>query len=83
MTETLIPGFDHGQRAAFGKRPMTYAHRLLDTGLFEDGPLARQLERHPADLFDINVFHYDEDDRARMQTGAKGSRRGDELVPSF
>ena len=80
MTETLIPGFDHGQRAAFGKRPMTYAHRLLDTGLFEDGPLARQLERHPADLFDINVFHYDEDDRARMQTGAKGSRRGDELL---
>ena len=80
MTDRLIPAFDAARREAFGRTPVTYAHRLLDTGLFEDGPLARQLERHPADLFDINVFHYDADDQAMLQTGTKGRRGGAALL---
>ncbi|MBW8304190.1 MAG: hypothetical protein K0M78_09655, partial [Brevundimonas sp.] len=59
MTDRLIPAFDATQREAFGRAPVTYAHRLLETGLFEDESLARQLERHPAEMFDINIFHYD------------------------
>ena len=80
MTDRLIPAFDAGQRAAFGRTPMTYAHRLLDTGLFSDEALAAQLERHPAELFDINIFHYDADDQALLQTGTKGSRPGAALL---
>ena len=80
MTERLIPALDAEQRRDFGKTPLIYAHRLLDTGLFEDEALARQLERHPADLFDINVFHYDDNDQAMLQTGAKGRRGGDQLL---
>jgi len=76
----LIPCFDASQRAAFGRSPMTYQHRLLDEGLFEDDQLARQLERHPADLFDINIFHYDADDQAMLQTGSKGTRSGAALL---
>ena len=42
--------------------------------------LARQLERHPAELFDINIFHYDADDQAMLQTGTKGRRGGAALL---
>lgn len=80
MTDRLIPAFEAGQRADFGRKPITYAHRLLETGLFEDEALARQLERHPAELFDINIFHYDADDQAMLQTGTKGRRGGAALL---
>lgn len=80
MTDRLIPALDAQARAAFGRSPMTYAHRLVETGLFSDEALARQLERHPAELFDINVFHYGDDDQAMLQTGAKGRRGGDALL---
>ena len=68
------------QRTAFGRTPMTYAHRLLETGLFDDDQLARQLERHPAELFDINLFNYDADDQILLQTGTKGRRGGVALL---
>lgn len=80
MTDRLIADFTPQQRAAFGRAPMTWTHSLLDTGLFEDEALARQLERHPAELFDINVFHYDDNDQAMLQTGTKGRRGGDALL---
>ena len=80
MTDRLIPAFDAAQRDAFGRAPLTYSHRLLETGLFEDEALARQLERHPAELFDINIFSYGEDDQALLQTGTKGRRGGAALL---
>lgn len=80
MSDRLIPPFGDVRRHDFNRKPVTFMHRLLDTGLFSDEALAEQLERHPADLFDINVFHYDEDGRARLQTGVKGRRPGDELL---
>ena len=80
MTDRLIPALDAGQRAAFGRAPMTYQHRLLETGLFDDENLARQLERHPAELFDINLFNYDDDDQILLQTGTKGRRGGTALL---
>ena len=80
MTDQLIPTFDAARREAFGRAPLTYSHRLLETGLFEDDQLARQLERHPAELFDINIFSYGEDDQALLQTGSKGRRGGAALL---
>ncbi|MDY6925187.1 MAG: transcriptional regulator [Pseudomonadota bacterium] len=80
MTDHLIPAFDAAAREAFGRAPLTYGHRLLETGLFGDEALARQLERHPAGLFDINIFHYDADDQAMLQTGTKGRRGGAALL---
>ena len=80
MTDQLIPTFDAARREAFGRAPLTYSHRLLEAGLFEDDQLARQLERHPAELFDINIFSYGEDDQALLQTGSKGRRGGAALL---
>jgi len=80
MIDRLIPELDAGQRAAFGRTPMTYAHNLVETGLFADDRLAAQLERHPAELFDINLFSYDADDQVLLQTGTKGDRPGAALL---
>lgn len=80
MSRSLIQPFDDGQRRDFNRRPTTFAHGLVETGLFSDAALAEQLERHPPELFDINVFHYDQDGRASLQTGAKGRHPGDALL---
>lgn len=77
---SLIPDWTPEQKADFGRRPMTYAHRLGETGLFSDEALARQLERHPAELFDINVFDFDDEAQATLRTGAKGRRGGEDLL---
>lgn len=80
MTRQHVEPLSPQQSRDFGRRPTLYSHRLVETGLFEDEALAEQLERHPADLFDINVFHYDDQGRAQLQTGVKGRRRGAELL---
>lgn len=80
MSAGLIHFSDEQSRRDFNRKPVAFSHSLLDTDLFTDAALAEQLERHPAELFDINVFHYDEEGRARLQTGAKGRRPGDELL---
>lgn len=80
MSEPLIPIWSEDQVAAFDRTPMTYRHRLLETGLFEDDALARQLERHPEELCDINLFDYDEQGQAILRTGTKGRRDGPALL---
>ncbi|MBN8553631.1 MAG: transcriptional regulator [Caulobacterales bacterium] len=80
MNQNLIHPFDDAARRDFNRKPVAFTHSLAETGLFSDEALAEQLDRHPADLFDINVFHYDDDGRARLQTGTKGRRPGDELL---
>jgi hypothetical protein len=59
---------------------MTFAHRLLDTGLFDDAALADALDRHPADLYDINLFDFDADGQHVMRTGARGATSGAEIL---
>lgn len=76
----LIPAWSPDQIAAFGRAPVAYRHSLLDTGLFDDDALARQLERHPAELFDINLFDFDDGGQASLRTGRKGDRDGHELL---
>src|SRR5690606_18332618 len=81
MTSTpLIPAWSPDQISAFGREPVAYRHALLETGLFEDDALARQLERHPAELFDINLFDFDDAGQASLRTGRKGDRDGHALL---
>lgn len=77
---TLIPAWSADQIAAFGRAPVAYRHGLLETGLFDDDALARQLERHPAELFDINLFDFDDAGQVSMRTGRKGDRDGQALL---
>lgn len=48
--------------------------------LFDDERLAALLDRHPAELYDINLFTFDADGRHTMTTGTRGRRPGAELL---
>lgn len=77
---TLIPTWDARQKAEFARTPMTFAHRLGETGLFDDDRLAEVLDRYPAELFDINLFEFDEAGEVRMRTGVRGRLPGREVL---
>ena len=49
-----------------------HAHGLVDQGFASDEALADLLDRYPAELFDINLYDYDEDGTSRLRTGARG-----------
>lgn len=68
------------QTADFRKAPMTFEHDLLDSGLFEDAALASLLDRHPVELYDINLFDFDADGQHTMKTGARGRLPGAEVL---
>lgn len=76
----LIAPFSPDQRDAFGKAPVTFEHGLLDTGLFDDAALARLLDVYPAELYDINLFDFDDAGQATMRTGARGRLSGDKVL---
>ncbi|MDP3173116.1 MAG: transcriptional regulator [Phenylobacterium sp.] len=82
MTQThdLIPAWTPAQAKAFRKAPVKFAHRMAESGLFEDDALADLLDRYPAELFDINLFDFDEDGQMRMRTGARGDLPGKEIL---
>src|SRR5690606_33517309 len=64
----LIAPFSADQTRDFGTAPMSFRHRLAETGLFEDEALAELLDRYPAELYDINLFDFDAHGQARMRT---------------
>ena len=78
--DRLIPAWSAEQKRDFRKAPITFAHRLAQTGLFEDAPLAELLDRYPADLYDINLFDYDEEGQATMRTGVRGRLPGEKVL---
>jgi hypothetical protein len=59
---------------------MTFSHRLLESGLFDDAALARALDDHPADLYDINIFDFDAEGQHVMRTGARGAVSGEQVL---
>ncbi len=77
---SLVADWSADQKAAFGKTPITFRHGLADTGLFDDEPLARLLDVYPAELYDINLFDFDDDGQATMRTGARGRLPGREVL---
>lgn len=76
----LIPAWTPEQVGAFRQAPTTFAHRLAQTGLFEDAALARLLDRYPAELYDINLFDFEADGQMRMRTGVRGRLPGAEVL---
>ncbi len=80
MPQILIPDWSSAQERAFRRSPMTFAHRLRDTGLVEDEALAKLLDDYPAELYDINLFDFDNDGRMTLRTGARGRLPGDEVL---
>jgi hypothetical protein len=76
MSSALVPKWSPEQRAAFGKRPLTFAHRLGETGLFSDEALAEALDRCPPELYDINLFEFDAEGQHVMTTGTRGKLAG-------
>lgn len=78
---TLLAGaWDAGRKAAFGRAPVTFGHRLAETGLFDDDALAALLDAYPADLFDINLFDLRADGQMTMRTGVRGRQSGAEVL---
>ncbi|MBN9319770.1 MAG: hypothetical protein J0I28_08820, partial [Caulobacterales bacterium] len=78
--DRLIPYWDDATRSDFRARPVTFRHRLRETGLFEDAPLAALLDRYPAELYDINLFDFDDEGQVTMRTGVRGRMPGDEIL---
>lgn len=80
MSNLLIPAWDDRQKAEFAKTPMTFQHRLAETGLFDDEALAGVLDRYPAELFDINLFDFDAEGQMQMRTGERGRLPGKDIL---
>lgn len=60
-----------------------HAHGLTAAGLAEDGVLAAVLDRYPPDLFDINLYDFDDAGQASLRTGARGRLSGTELLEAI
>lgn len=80
LDANLVPAWTADQCAQFRKAPMTFAHRLAETGLFEDEALAALLDRYPDELFDINIYDFDDEGQARLRTGVRGRLPGDQVL---
>lgn len=63
--------------------PRVFDHRIADSGLVSDGALAELLDRYPAELFDINLYDYDNDGQVSLRTGARGRSSGDDLLAAI
>lgn len=80
MSNVLVPPWSPDQKIAFGRRPITFSHRLADTGLFSDEALARALDGYPAGLYDINLSDFDAEGQHVMRTGTRGAMSGAEVL---
>lgn len=79
MTSIIEP-WTQDQKAAFRQTPQRFAHRLADTGLFNDEALVRLLDRWPHDLYDINLFDFDDEGNVILRTGVRGRQSGDKAL---
>ena len=60
-----------------------HPHGLVDQGFATDEALAAMLGRYPAELFDINLYDYDDEDQVSLRTGARGRLSGAELLAAI
>ncbi|WP_396592908.1 transcriptional regulator [Brevundimonas sp. R86498] len=60
-----------------------HPHGLVDQGFATDEALAGILHRYPADLFDINLYDYDDEGQVSLRTGTRGSLTGDQLLEAI
>jgi hypothetical protein len=55
----------------------------VQQGFAEDAVLADLLDRYPADLFDINLYDYDDEGQVSLRTGARGRLSGADLLTAI
>lgn len=60
-----------------------HPHGLVEQGFATDEALAAMLDRYPAELFDINLYDFDEDGQATLRTGARGRLGGAALLAAI
>ncbi|GAA0639340.1 cupin-like domain-containing protein [Brevundimonas lenta] len=60
-----------------------HPHSLVEQGFATDEALAAVLDRYPADLFDINLYDYDDEGQVSLRTGARGRLNGGELLEAI
>lgn len=60
-----------------------HPHGLIAQGFAEDEALAALLDRYPADLFDINLYDYDDEGQVSLRTGARGRLDGGQLLEAI
>ena len=53
-----------------------HPHSLVEQGFATDEALAAMLDRYPAELFDINLYDYDDEGQASLRTGVRGKLDG-------
>lgn len=61
----------------------THPHTLVEQGFATDESLAAILDRYPAELFDINLYDYDDEGQVSLRTGARGRLDGAELLAAI
>ncbi|MBU1273159.1 MAG: cupin-like domain-containing protein [Alphaproteobacteria bacterium] len=61
----------------------THSHSLVEQGFAEDAALAAVLDRYPAELFDINLYDYDDAGQVSLRTGARGRLSGEDLLEAI
>jgi hypothetical protein len=60
-----------------------HPHSLVEQGFATDEALAAVLDRYPAELFDINLYDYDDEGQVSLRTGARGRLDGAELLAAI
>ena len=60
-----------------------HSHSLVEQGFASDEALAQVLDRYPAELFDINLYDYDDEGQVSLRTGARGRLSGDQLLEAI
>ena len=60
-----------------------HPHSLVEQGFASDEALAQVLDRYPAELFDINLYDYDDEGQVSLRTGARGTLSGDQLLEAI
>lgn len=60
-----------------------HPHDLVAKGFAEDAALAALLDRYPAELFDINLYDYDDAGQVSLRTGERGRLSGAELLEAI
>jgi len=60
-----------------------HPHGLVEQGFASDEALAAMLDRYPAELFDINLYDYDEEGQFSLRTGARGRLNGADLLAAI
>ena len=60
-----------------------HPHGLVEQGFASDEALAAMLDRYPAELFDINLYDYDDEGQATLRTGVRGRLGGAELLAAI